>query len=337
MWKKKIKQFLKKLADSLNEHWIWKTIILFLPSVYLPVIVKYCGAEWNLSDKDGNLTIIGVWGTIVLYTVVLLINILSNYKSKRDKEKEQVVKEKYEQKIKICQEENQTYKKTLNVYKGLLNVIGRVCDIKQEAINSYIEFSLKNKEFRKPFNETVCSDIQLKNIAKELKFCLSEITQPPLDNISVSIAYEFPEMSKQIYWIDYKEVVQCMSLKSLKSNKNTTFYKIYSGESDFLFFNDKELASKNGNYVFDKKDERNHNIGSIICDEIALENERGKIARVILTISTYGYRFTDSNDEKVLSNMSQMIQKVILQQFEKRIRIELGFLFVKRQYNKQNQ
>ena len=157
-----------------------------------------------------------------------------------------------------------------------------------------------------------------------------------MDNISVSIAYEFPEISKQIYWIDHKEVVQCMSLKSLKSNKNTTFYKIYSGESDFLFFNDKELASKNGNYVLDKKDKRNHNIGSIICDEIAIENERGKIARVILTISTYGYRFTDSNDEKVLSNMSQMIQEVILQHFEKRIRIELGFLFVKRQYNKQN-
>lgn len=83
-----------------------------------------------------------------------------------------------------------------------------------------------------------------------MKSCLSEITQPSLDNISVSMAYEFPEMNRQIYWVDNKEVVQCMSLKNLKTNKNTTFYKIYSGESDFLFFNDKELASRDGNYVF---------------------------------------------------------------------------------------
>ena len=103
-----------------------------------------------------------------------------------------------------------------------------------------------------------------------------------------------------------------------------------------MFFNDKELAAQNGNYVFDQKDNRFHKIGSIICDEISLEDDRGKIARIILTVSTYGYKFTDSEDEKILSNMSQMIQEVILQQFEKRIRIELGFLFVKKQYNKQN-
>ncbi len=93
-------------------------------------------------------------------------------------------------------------------------------------------------------------------------------------------------------------------------------------------------AANEGKYVFDKKDHRNHDIGSIICDEIAIEDEKGKIARIILTISTYGYRFTDSDDADVLENMSQMIEEVLLQQFEKRIRIELALLFVKNQYNK---
>lgn len=331
-----IKQSLKKIADCLNEHWIWKTIILFLPSIYLPVIVKYCGTKFNLCDSDGNLTILGIWITIAIYGIVLLINILANYKSKKDKENEQILKREQEKEIEAYEQEIQSYSNTLDVYERLLNVIGRVCDIKQEAINNYIESSLKSREFRKPFNETVCPEIQLKNIARELKSCLSEITQPPLDNISVSMAYEFPEVSKQINWIDQSEVMQCMSLKKLKASKDSTFYKIYSGESDFLFFNDKELAAQNGNYVFDQKDNRFHKIGSIICDEISLEDDRGKIARIILTVSTYGYKFTDSEDEKILSNMSQMIQEVILQQFEKRIRIELGFLFVKKQYNKQN-
>lgn len=332
----KIKQLLKKIADCLNEHWIWKTIILFLPSVYLPFIVKYYGEALHLSNSKGNLTLRGVCITVILYLLILIINILSNYKSKRDKEKEQIVQKENKREIERYQEKIQNYVNTLNVHKRLLNVIGRVCDTKQESINNYIEMSLENKQFRKPFNETVCPEVQLRNIAIELKSCLSEITQPPLDNISVSMAYEFPETSKQIYWIDQKEVMQCMTLKTLRTNKDTTFYKIYRGESDFLFFNDKEIASKNGDYVFDQKDKRYHKIGSIICDEIALEDEKGKIARIILTISTYGYKFTDSMDKEVLSNMSQMIQEVILQQFEKRIRIELGFLFIKKQYNKQS-
>lgn len=86
--------------------------------------------------------------------------------------------------------------------------------------------------------------------------------------------------------------------------------------------------------MFDKKDHRSHDKGSIICDEIALEGDNGKIARIILTISTYGYKFTNSIDETILNNMSTMIEEVILQQFEKRIRIELALLFVKKQYNK---
>lgn len=331
--KDKVKNKLKQLADLFNEHWIWKTAILFFPSIYLPVIVKYGGVALGLSKKDGVLTWVGIGITIIVYILAFACNVLTNYKFRKDKEKEKLIKEKCEQEIDKYKKDARDYAKTLNVYKRLLNVIGIVCDTKQEAINNYIENALKNKEFRKPFNETVCPEIQLKNIARELKSCLSEITLPPLDNISVSMAYEFPEVNKQIYWVDQREVVQCMNLRTLKTDKNTTFYKIYSGESDFLFFNDKKYATKEGSYVFDQKDNRYNKIGSIICDEISIENDKGKVARIILTISTYGYKFTDSESEEVLSNMSQMIQEVILQQFEKRIRIELGFLFIKKQYN----
>ncbi len=103
-----------------------------------------------------------------------------------------------------------------------------------------------------------------------------------------------------------------------------------------FFFNDKAKAAQEGNYVFDKKDERHGNTGSIVCDNISLENDNGMIARIILTISTYGYKFTNSTDETVLENMSKIIEEVILQQFEKRIRIEMGLLFIKKKYNNKN-
>lgn len=333
MWDK-VKVLLKKLADCLNEHWIWKTIILFLPSIYLPVVVKYAGENLGLSDVDGKLTMRGIVITVLIYVCVLAINILANYKSKRDKDIEGQREIEHKKEIENYKNEIISYDETLAVYTRLLNVIGNICDVKLEAIYGYISASLEEGVFHKPFNETVYPEKQLKSIAKELKTCLSEITQPPFNQISVSMAYEFPEVGSGLKWIDQQEIAQCMQLSQLKKNENTTFYRVYSGQSNFLFFNDKSKAASEGKYVFDKKDHRHHDVGSIICDEIALEDENGKIARIILTISTYGYKFTNSSDEDVLKNMSDMIEEVILQQFEKRIRIELALLFVKSQYNK---
>lgn len=330
----KAKKVLKKLADLLNEHWIWKTIILFLPAVYLPVVVKYAGVQVGLSKKNGGLTKAGITITGIIYIVALLINILSNYKSNKDKEIKVIEEEKHRQEIEKYEQEIESYDETLVVYDKLLNVIGNICDVKLEVIFGYINNSILGGTFSKPFNETVCPEKQLKSIAKELKTCLSEITLPPFSQISVSMAYDFPQLDDKLRWIDQQEIAQCMSLTQLQKNENTTFYKIYSGQSNFLFFNDKKIAATNGMYVFDKKDHRSHDKGSIICDEIALEGDNGKIARIILTISTYGYKFTNSIDETILNNMSTMIEEVILQQFEKRIRIELALLFVKKQYNK---
>lgn len=329
-----IKRFLKWIADVLNEHWIWKTIILFLPSIYLPVIVKYAGDKIGLLDKNDKLTHNGVTVTIVLYGTVLIINILSNYKAKRDKENDSLRDVKHEQKIQEYETEIHAYENTMDVYVRLMNVIGNICDAKLGTICSYIETSMNNGQFNKPFNETMDPEKQLKSIAKEMKTCLSEITMPSFNNISVSMAYEFPSINDEIHWVDQQEVAQCMPLSKLKKNKNTTFYKIYSGQSNFLFFNDKEKAAQDGNYVFDKKDKRYRDSGSIICDEIAIQDDNRVIARIILTISTYNCKFTDSTEQDILNNMSDMIESVILQQFEKRIRIELALLYIKKQYNK---
>lgn len=332
--REKIKTVLKKMADCLNEHWIWKTIILFLPSIYMPVLIKYGGEELKLSNENGGLTKAGIIITVLIYLSVLGINILSNYKAKKDRESDSAKDKKNEKKIKRYEEEIQAYDNTLDVYTRLLNVIGNVCDIKLEAIYNYINSSIERQEFRKPFNETVQPEKQLKSIAREMKSCLAEMTIPSVNHISVSMAYDFFRPESKMRWIDQNEVAQCMQLKNLIKNKNTAFYKIYSGQSNFLFFNDKKDAAEKKCYVFDKKDDRHHNIGSIICDDISIEDEDGKIARIILTISTYGDKFTNSQDKNILDNMAEMIEEVILQQFEKRIRIELALLYIKKQYNR---
>lgn len=321
-----LRKFLKRVADWINEHWIWKTIILFIPSIYLPIIVKYFGEELALVTND-KLNHIGIIATVVIYSLCLIINILTSYKAKRDIKTD-------EEKERCHKKEIETYSNTLNVYGRLLNVIGNICDIKLDSIYSYINNSIAKGEFHKPFNETVYPDRQLRTIAKELTNCLSEITQPPAGNISVTMAYEFPKLGSDIKWIDTKDISSGMKLSKLKRDENTTFYQIYSGKQSYLFFNDKKEAFQKGRYVYDKKDDRHHNIGSIVCDEITIEDDKGRLARIILTISTYGYKFTDSSEKPILDNMSKVIEQVILQQFEKRIKIELALMYIKKQYNK---
>ncbi len=335
----KAKMKLAKMADFWNQHWVLKTIILFFPSVYLPVIVKYFGKHLGLTTtrQEGIvLTTLGLIITIVIYIVVLLLNILGNYKAKRDKIREADVATQQETLIQEYENKLQYYSNTLKVHTRLSDVIGKICDNKLDSICSYIESCMQNNEFRKPFNETAYPEKQLKCIAQEIKSCLAEITAPPLNNISVSIAYQLPTISKVWRWIDQNEIQQCLPLSKLQKNQKTTFHMVYSGSKDFVFFNDKKQAELKGKYVFDKKDERHGNTGSIVCDSITLANDSGTIARIILTISTYGYKFTNSVDETILENMSKIIEEVILQQFEKRIRIEMALLFIKKKYNNKN-
>lgn len=328
-----MKKILKSFADFLNEHWIWKSIILFLPSIYLPIIVKYFGEKIHLVKKDdSSLTKMGLIITVIIYLAVLFINILSSYKSKRDKEADELREKTYEKEIQMYNEQILSYENTFAVYVRLMNVIGNVCDNKLSSVYKYITLSLGRGDFQKPFNKTVYPEGQLKSIAREIKGCLSEMTHIPLNSISVSMAYEFPGFSKTPKWIDKSEVSQCLPMNDLLKKK-TAFKKIYNGDTDFIFENDKKIAAKQGYYEFDKKDNRNGKIGSIICDDISVEDDNRKIARIILSIATYKYKFTDSEDEEVLRNISEMIEQVILQQFEKRIRLELALLFVKEQYN----
>ncbi len=235
----KAKNFLAKMADFWNEHWILKTIILFLPSIYLPIIVKYFGKYFRLITTDENVTTLSTLGiiiTIILYLGVLLLNILGNYKTKRDKLREIDQAASQKKLIEKYESEIQDYRNTMNVHKRLSDVIGKICDNKLDSICNYIETCMQNGEFRKPFNETVHPEKQLKCIAQEIKSCLSEITIPPLNSISVSMAYQLPTINNTWHWIDPNEIQQCLPLNKLQRNQKTTFHIIYSGNKDFVFF-----------------------------------------------------------------------------------------------------
>lgn len=270
------KDILKKIADLLNEHWVWKTIILFLPSIYLPVIVKYLGKKLNLLDEKECITPLGWLITVFVFGTVLLVNVLSNYKTKRDKKAEDEIKKKYEYEI-------EQYRHSLGIHQQVMHSIRDVCDNKYDSMCSYIRQAHKKQSFKRPYEETMRPDAQLKKISKEMKQCLSQISAPSEEHIRVSMAYIFPELMKSWKWIDQSEVSNCIKLEELVKNEKSSFYQIMNGSRTFLFYNDKSEAEQKGEYVFDKQDKKFGNIGSVICDEVSIENDNEQsIARLMI-------------------------------------------------------
>ncbi len=77
-----------RIADWFNRHWICKTIILFLPAVYMPIAVEKAGVQIGLTDDSGVMTSRGWILTVIIYMLALMVDILSSYKAKRDKKRD---------------------------------------------------------------------------------------------------------------------------------------------------------------------------------------------------------------------------------------------------------
>lgn len=316
----KVKDLLKKLADYFNIHWIQKTAVLFIPTIWLPFVIKIWGNDIGLSE-NGELTKIGILVTVLLFGIVFFINVLSSYKAKLEKEREVEM-----------QSEMKRLRSNLSICETVMDSIYDICDVKYDTLLEYMEGVEDTKRCDKPFLSTVHPTKQLKAISDELAKCFSGITGIKKNELIVSMAYSLSENNWK--WVDFKKLHGCATLEELISNPKSTFYQMYSGKSEFVFYNSKEQAERTGNYVFDTKDNSHRNVGSIICQRIEVGTEDKVQGVLILSISSYGKKFIKTDDEEKIRDAENTIRNVILKQFEKRICIELSDLFIKETYRR---
>jgi hypothetical protein len=309
----------KKILKSI----LYNIVILFLPSIWFPIVINNLGSTLQLVYQNTTrLNIHGWVFTVIVYGSVLCYYIITSIKNTKD-EKDY---SKLDQRIKELDA-------NLNIYEHLIDGIGDVCSTKYDTLQEYIKSILKSGKCYKPFDSTIKPDVQLKNIAKEVKACLGNVTRVKKDKLVVSMAYNFPNENNIWKWIDYSDIHGCETIDHLVIDHKSTFYKIMTNQVSFVFYNDKIEASKQGNYIFDSRDISNKCIGSIICEEIQVEIEGNTVARIILSASSYSCKFTDKEDTEVINNIENTIL-IILQQFEKRIRIELAEFYIKEEYRK---
>ena len=316
------KRVLYEIAEKINEHWILKTILAFLPSVWFPIIVDIFGRFLYISTDDG-LTRVGIWITVFVYLVVVLILILSNFASKRDTQKA----------IKNKEEES-----ALNSnIKFLDNLLSTTRKMSSESSNNI--FEALNQYGKVPQNDFLdfvskAPSSRLKFISNEICRCLHEMSSIPCDRIAVSIAYKFsndPSWS----WGDRYSAGGGLPLSELQSNPSTLFYRMANNQikSPFVYIEDKKDAAGKNMYVEDDRDAKYRGVGSLVGLKIPVGASDNPLVTILIFVSTYSDQISKSESEKDLVNVEENL-KSILSIFEDQISAQILLRHFQLEYQK---
>lgn len=295
---------IEKLIKIINKCYYIKPIIAFLGTVWFPIIIKYLGQALRLVNETEGLTFLGWLCTIAVYGSMFGISLISVQESK----------------ILVRYESN------LHIYEHLIKSLDDLCDASYDRILTHLSESEIKKPARNIYKNTVEPIKQLKDIAREIKECFSEIVDFQRDDLIVSMAYNFPRKNNEWFWIDSKYMEGGLSTEQLFTNTDSTLYHVAKNE-DFIFFSNKKTAHDEKCYIYDSKDKEGTVDGSIICMKIPILLGNEIIAQIVLSVSTYGVFLCEENEEKAVG---EMIEKVLLRRFSKRIRVELAHLYIRK-------
>ena len=294
------------LVRNLNKHGIIKFLFPFLCSIWFPIVITLMGESLKLADSQGMLTQIGWIITIFVHAMTAAIAVISR------------------QDVMLFKSQDDNFR----IYEHLVKSLDDLCDSNYDRILTYVREG--KVSLNAMYENTINPIEQLKDITREIKECLSEIVNVGNNDVVVSMAYNFPEFNSEWKWVDDKYVDGGLGIQKLMSSCHSTFYQIANNKADYLFFNDKKVAYQKKCYIYDKKDRNGEVEGSIICMKIPVKINDADVAYIILSISTYGVKICEDSKEEIVGDI---ISNIILKRFNKRIRIELIYLYANEKAN----
>lgn len=308
-----IQGLISDLADWLNTHWVIKTILQFLPSIWSPIIITGFGTTLRLKNQDG-LTTFGIISAITLYLIALLVSIIAGFKAKRDTEKNRIWSSKEDE------------------YKSAIGLLNTLFDSEHTYEKSITQHALENSKdiiwnqedclkLQKLFSAEYC----MREIKKQIKSCFFQITKLNIRDLFISSLVSLDGINWE--WIDREDVYSGLEIDEL-IQEGTTFHEVSSGRTTFAYANDKACAADGSTpyrYKYDKKDLESKTKGSIICWQVTIGNGHKVIAQMIINISTYNKKFADGLEDPQEIEMlyNNTIRNHILKHFEGEIQLAL--------------
>lgn len=299
-----IKDFFACIADWLNSRgWILKVIVQFMPGLWSPLILNTWKTQ--LTDSEG----LNKWGRLLVFVIyggALIVTGLTTYKTVRDEKR----KKKYEADLTALDAEIQL-RKTVTAAENIIEC-KKVRRIKDRASN-VVSKKLPSECFvAQALDPKEC----INSILDEIRVCFSKVTPITKENIHVSAAYSLD--GKTWLWLASLSNEDVASITDLLT-QSSAFRVVSENTQSYFYANDKEEAARKGQYYADARDRSRGNKGSIICWKIMSAFSGEKSIQMIISISTYGQRFVETEDvtEMLIEKFyNEKIREVILQQFE---------------------
>lgn len=316
--KAKLKVFLfKHIFLSLKVRPFWNTLILFLPSIWLPLIVKYLGERLYLTT-NGVLNSFGLVLTILVYIICFFILVNNNIFAKNHED--------------IIQAENKTIESSYNLLDFILESTREVCLGEYQNLLNF----LKDNGCKDTYCSYTNSNEQIIRILNETSKCLCAVTDLKKKNIVIKLAYKLNIDKENWKWISDTQSSDEFEQHSIWEETESTFYQISSGLRNFTFYNDKEAAEKAGHYVMDRNDKSNNCIGSIICFNANVADQDLKYVDAVISIGTYGKKIVNDDNLDRVQIVENNFKDNILPEFKIRLQTELALLYIKAIIEKNN-
>ena len=76
--KKMKKNWIEGFHNFWKRHWFWYTIILAVPTIWLSVVLPFLGKKLKLLNATGEFTSVGIWITVCVCGIVVVISYINN-------------------------------------------------------------------------------------------------------------------------------------------------------------------------------------------------------------------------------------------------------------------
>ena len=318
--KRLVSKILLKINSFNQKQWLVVSIITTTIGLWFPFILHYWGNKLHLTQVNENgeisFTLVGLLLTLLAIGWTFVSLIAQRYYD-------------YINRNHSISEENLGNAETLY---GTLNecstaIIEKVVLEKLD----YIECLLKGNRSKvlSPINEP---EKVLNNVIHGMSDVLTKLLSYKQNNVRakdlfINIYYCFPyEDDNKWYRSQNSKQEKGLRIDELL-HPNTSFFEALYSQNRFVYYNSKKDAKEANHYLPDGEDDSKLN-GSIACYLYSVVNNEKEYIRFMITVASYGKRFSKSDSKEENSNIAWNLRRCVFPEFEMLIKSALSDLYI---------
>ncbi len=317
-----IRKFLLKINDINQKQWLICSIFTTTIGVWYSLILNFFGTYLYLVriDEYGNKSFTWLGLTLTILTVGWsLLSLASQRYSEHHNRNLGATSE--------ALSNTDTLYETIN--ESVCSIIENGIDEKLEYIEALTQNKINDsRPIKKP-----C--VTIKKITAEITHILSKLLTTKKVNIRekdlhVNVFYRFPnDEHSQWHIADSVSQENGLTLKELEA-PDTTMSEAINSKTNYVCYNDKNVAFELNHYVPDNEEVRRDGkiVGSIACFFFKIRRHDITYVEFVLTLATYGKRFTDSKDARAAENIAYNLKNNIFSEYETLLKSALLDLYI---------